>query len=947
MKIKKSHALRFISVVLSILMIASVFTMLSVSAKSITRVYAIFDADALPMDGGHPAFNPSIQGSGYYFDTIKWIDVESGAEMDVNSTFEAGKEYKFSAYANASDGNSFAYSNVQTMVMFGKGVNAFDFDADWNSVDGQDPSYVKELSVTITAGDPILPTVYVGGVADMYGKINEGETPSSYSPYAAQKEGGNDDRFYVYSTKWYDVTTSPFTTITEDTPFEGDHQYAVEAILAANGPYKFKTTGSGSIDANVKFNVGDSHYTATLTTAGTSDPSKFLSASYTLPTVAPGKKKVDTLNITKIKVPAAGTAWDMSDIDCTYNSNGGGFELDTSRGRMPGGEGTMGVLTGKGISSIYDSNDSFYTDPLVEGEKYSISIFFKAAPGFEFPAAAEDINIKFDGKTLHPDMIITSGEVFRFTYEFTATKSEDVIYTASLTSTLEPKSGDAKNLYYNADKLATFYTTTNTDFTIGNEWDESVLYLKDGGTLTPVKDIEDQSIIAGNTYLAKILLKPAQGKKFAAEPAFNFTNSGLEENDAYIIAAADGSYAEAFVEYKSVPFENGTGDCTWAFDVGRDTLTISGKGAMADYDDWSKAPWAAYKDDILYVVIEDGVTNVGDNAFCGYTNLSEVTLGKDVETIGEWAFNDCSSLSSVNLPDGLTTIKDGAFYGTAVTEFDVPSTVTTIGNNGLGNDPNTTIKCEYGSAAYQYAKAAGMKTDATNMKYIVSFDTTGSGYGSYTMSDVEVEPGTKYKAPALKDTIYPAEGYLFDGWTVDGNKVAVGDEVEINKDTVFKANWAEDPNVYVSVFYRINNKVTYIMDKVVVAKGGKFTVPDFAKIECELPAGRTFDHWELDGSKVEAGDEVTLNKNADLRAVLNGAPDMKGDVNRDESVDNADAMLLKRYVAGWDGIVVDEANADIDGDGEVTNADAMILKRYVAGWSNEEVTKYFATASTD
>ena len=60
-----------------------------------------------------------------------------------------------------------------------------------------------------------------------------------------------------------------------------------------------------------------------------------------------------------------------------------------------------------------------------------------------------------------------------------------------------------------------------------------------------------------------------------------------------------------------------------------------------------------------------------------------------------------------------------------------------------------------------------------------------------------------------------------------------------------------------------------------------------------------------------------------------------GDVNGSGAVDNRDAMILDRYIAGWDGydkyIKIRDA-ADLNRDSKINNRDAMILDRYIAGW---------------
>jgi hypothetical protein len=50
-------------------------------------------------------------------------------------------------------------------------------------------------------------------------------------------------------------------------------------------------------------------------------------------------------------------------------------------------------------------------------------------------------------------------------------------------------------------------------------------------------------------------------------------------------------------------------------------------------------------------------------------------------------------------------------------------------------------------------------------------------------------------------------------------------------------------------------------------------------------------------------------------------------------------MMLARYLAGWDGVVIILMSGDINGDGQITKADGMILARYLAGW--EGYDNYF------
>lgn len=57
-----------------------------------------------------------------------------------------------------------------------------------------------------------------------------------------------------------------------------------------------------------------------------------------------------------------------------------------------------------------------------------------------------------------------------------------------------------------------------------------------------------------------------------------------------------------------------------------------------------------------------------------------------------------------------------------------------------------------------------------------------------------------------------------------------------------------------------------------------------------------------------------------------------GDVNNDGEVDNLDVTILKRYLAKWDGVEINENAADVNNDEEIDNLDITLLKRYLADW---------------
>ena len=131
--------------------------------------------------------------------------------------------------------------------------------------------------------------------------------------------------------------------------------------------------------------------------------------------------------------------------------------------------------------------------------------------------------------------------------------------------------------------------------------------------------------------------------------------------------------------------DSGTnGDITWSLDYDG-VLTISGSGAMADYDDASSQPWEDLRSDITSIVIEDGVTHIGDWAFGYFGYLESVTIPTSVTTIGYMAFAE-SSIESTSLviPNSVTSIGDYAFMDCVLLEtVTIGSGVTSIGEGAF------------------------------------------------------------------------------------------------------------------------------------------------------------------------------------------------------------------------------------------------------------------------
>ena len=90
-------------------------------------------------------------------------------------------------------------------------------------------------------------------------------------------------------------------------------------------------------------------------------------------------------------------------------------------------------------------------------------------------------------------------------------------------------------------------------------------------------------------------------------------------------------------------------------------LTISGTGDMTNWSSSNHAPW--YYSNITSIIIQSGVTSIGDWAFYRCNAITTITIPNSVTSIGSNAFYGCSKLATITIPNSVTSIGDDAFIG--------------------------------------------------------------------------------------------------------------------------------------------------------------------------------------------------------------------------------------------------------------------------------------------
>ncbi len=235
-------------------------------------------------------------------------------------------------------------------------------------------------------------------------------------------------------------------------------------------------------------------------------------------------------------------------------------------------------------------------------------------------------------------------------------------------------------------------------------------YMKGGFTFDDIR-VGDILRLYNNGHSVIVLQKSAGGV-IVAEGNYNGTvHWGRAMSEAETMGAdyLITRYPEGFVPSDDaeadVIVKSGTeGNLSWTL-TKAGTLTISGNGAMPDFTAESSPSWNVPDSYVSTIVIEDGITSVGDYAFSqskalsvfipsGVTEIGQrafseaallaVTIPGTVTTVSDDAFRGCQNLTSVTTNEGLQIIGERAFYGcTSLTHIDFPASVTSIGSGAF------------------------------------------------------------------------------------------------------------------------------------------------------------------------------------------------------------------------------------------------------------------------
>ena len=344
------------------------------------------------------------------------------------------------------------------------------------------------------------------------------------------------------------------------------------------------------------------------------------------------------------------------------------------------------------------------------------------------------------------------------------------------------------------------------------------------------------------------------------------------------------------------------------------TLTISGSGAMEDYQTSSSRPWNNFRDQITSVVISPGITSIGDCAFTLFSKLIHVDIADSVISIGDRAFSYCSSLTDIKIPQSVTYIGGVVFREctnlssitlsnnitsigpfafekcTNLTSITIPGSVTAIGPNAFEDCTNLTSITIPGSVISISWNVFDGCTSLNDIRYsgtsesvisalsgyaptLVTFDYGDKVPEAERMIKVFVKTGGTLTAPT---TIPPVAGYEFKGWLTEDGELYDFPGAPTGKFTLY-ANWEKIPDPKPDPKPEPKPEPepeapTYTL----TVKGGTFTyngseamtsasVPVDAEVKVTLnqsavPEGMVFDLWAMDEASLLGNPAVAYNE---------------------------------------------------------------------------------------
>ena len=312
------------------------------------------------------------------------------------------------------------------------------------------------------------------------------------------------------------------------------------------------------------------------------------------------------------------------------------------------------------------------------------------------------------------------------------------------------------------------------------------------------------------------------------------------------------------------------------------------------------------------VKIPSSVTNIGYSAFWRCSNLTNIEIPFGVVKIEDGTFSGCSKLSEVKIPNSVTSIEHFAFEGcNSLGVIEIPSSVASIEENAFDTFEGLIIKGLKNSYAEVYAKAQNISfvyinTFSSNNGISVSYESEGEESNLILQSNLLKKGDDAYQKINLLHRIVDKnispEDVIFQAY-----------DITLTNELQFPVQPENMVTVKIPVpeGYRSENCKIYHVEE-----NGNLTNMNAEYFENHLT-------FQTDHFSIYLITETELREQGSV---------IYGDINGDGEVNTKDAVLLKKYLAGYEALTFDRVAADVNGDGEVNSKDAVRLLRHLAGY---------------
>ena len=352
------------------------------------------------------------------------------------------------------------------------------------------------------------------------------------------------------------------------------------------------------------------------------------------------------------------------------------------------------------------------------------------------------------------------------------------------------------------------------------------------------------------------------------------------------------------------------------------------------------------------VVIPDSVTSMGEAVFYKCTSLEkvklsvnitspnpavfqycsslkEVVLPESMKFISFFMFSYCKEITNIVLPDKLNSVLRSAFQNCDnLKNITVPKNVTTIQDYAFGyyydeqsatykKYDDFTISGYAGSKAQEYAEANGIRFIELNEK-----ETTDGIKIEYSKDDSSIGGDNEEKISLESRQLTESDeeyskidftGKIEDSDVKPEDVKSVTYEISLKNESGQTVQPSEKVTVKIPVpdgYMGENCKVYYVNEK------GKFTNMNAV---CQngfliFETGH-FSTYLVTETNIKTVSEITY-----------------GDANGDGKIDSRDAVVIKKYVAGFTGFTIDLEASDVNADGKVDTRDAVKILKKIAGF---------------